>query len=110
MAAPAWELLLRFLVAGFALLLALIALVAWGRSRNPRLLFVFLALLVLLANGVVFVAAALYPDFEARWAVTLSVIAEFAVLLLLYLAVLKRMEPPRATRTRVDVDMGRTGP
>lgn len=96
MALETWELLLRWLVAFFALLLAVIAGVAWNRSRNPRLLFVLLALLVLLANGAAFIYGTLTPDFEERWLLRVTLVSEFLVLFLLYLAVLKRNEPFRA--------------
>lgn len=106
MALETWELLLRWLVAFFALLLAVIAGVAWNRSRNPRLLFVLLALLVLLANGAAFIYGTLTPAFEERWLLRVSLVSEFLVLFLLYLAVLKRNEPLAEagppTRTEMD--------
>lgn len=84
------ELYLRGVVAGFALLLTAVALLAYRRSPNRRLLFVAGALALFAVAGGLMVAAALMPGFGADLVLWLTVIM-VAILVLLYLSMVQRV-------------------
>lgn len=87
----AQEPLLRFLVAGFAIILALIAGLAWHRTRHPRIKWIGLAFATFVVNGVLLVAGMFVPGVEQSLLFA-TIVLELVVLVLLYLAVLQRME------------------
>lgn len=87
----AQEPILRFLVAGFAIILTLIAALAWHRTRHPRIKWIGLAFAAFVVNGVLLVAGMFVPAVEQSLLFA-TIVLELVVLVLLYLAVLQRME------------------
>lgn len=92
----AWDLLtaqeplLRFLVAGFALILAVIAALAYRRTGHPRIKYVGLAYGVFVVNGLLLVWGLFDATVEAGL-LFVTTLLELLILLFLYMAVLKRM-------------------
>lgn len=88
MAVDLLGLYLRGLVAGFALLLTVVALVAYRRSPNRRLLFVGAALGLFAVAGGFMVYSGLNPTFEPRLIQVLTVL-DVAILVMLYLSMVQ---------------------
>lgn len=82
------ELYLRFLVAGLSLLLAVVAVLAYRRSPNRRLLFVAGALGLFVAVGGAMVYAAFEPSFGEHLLLVLTVL-DVGILALLYLSMIQ---------------------
>lgn len=82
------ELYLRFLVAGFALLLTIVAVVAYRRSPNRRLLFVAGALGLFAVSGAWMAAAAVWTGLESQLVLGITVL-DVAILVLLYLSMIQ---------------------
>lgn len=94
MVADVLGLYLRGLVAGFALLLTIVALVAYRRSPNRRLLFVAGALALFAVAGGLMVYAGIRPTFEPSLVPALTVL-DVAILVLLYLSMVQRVTTHR---------------
>lgn len=92
----AWDVLtaqepvLRFLVTGFALILAVIAALAYQRTRHPRIKYIGLAYGAFVANGLLLVWG-LFDRAVEEGLLFLTVLFQFLILVFLYMAVLKRM-------------------
>lgn len=95
MAVEVWELYLRGLVTGFALLLTAVSLLAYRRSPNRRLLFVAGALALFAVSGGLMVYAAFDAAFAAQLVLWLTVLM-VAILVLLYLSMVQRVVTHRA--------------
>lgn len=87
----AQEPVLRFLVAGFAIILTVIAWLAWHRTRHPRVKWIGLAYAAFVVNGILLVAGMFVAEIEQSL-LFVTIVLEFVVLLFLYMAVLQRME------------------
>lgn len=87
----AQEPVLRFLVAGFAIILTVIAWLAWHRTRHPRVKWIGLAYATFVVNGILLVAGMFSAEIEQSL-LFVTIVLEFVVLLFLYMAVLQRME------------------
>lgn len=84
------EPVLRFLVFGFALILAVIAALAYRRTRHPRIKYIGLAYAAFVLNGALLVWG-LFDAAVEQSLLFLTIVLEFVVLFFLYMAVLKRM-------------------
>lgn len=88
------ELYLRFLVAGFALLLTTVAVVAYRRSPNRRLLFVAGALGLFAVSGAWMAASALWTGLGDQLLLGITVL-DVAILVLLYLSMIQPLRTHR---------------
>lgn len=89
------ELYLRGLVAGFALLLTVVAGIAYRRSPNRRLLFIAAALAMFTVSGGLLVYAGLEPAFPMGQLLLGITVLHVAILVMIYLSMIQRVRPHR---------------